>query len=176
MEDTEVQPRTDRERNRRSEAPQKPPVEYRVGMASSIVFIVIAAFFDLLSVIPLIGGAFGFIFWVIFGIFLYTKGIKMWDGKKMAVSAISFLAELFPFVQTLPTLIAGSIAILLMIRIEDKIGVSISNPLRKGTTPPRIQRIPVNSEPGIRRPNNRNADLGSLKTPREPNEEISLAE
>lgn len=136
------------------EEEKKPKVNYRIGMFSSVVLICIAGFFDILTLIPGLGDILGIVFWTIASVYLYTKGVGMFSGKKIATSAISFVVELIPAIQALPALTAGIIAVLLIIRIEDKTGMSIVKPMKKGVTPPRYKRVPKNNEQNIRRPNN----------------------
>lgn len=121
-------------------------------MGMSVFLIILAGIFDLATTIPLVGTVVGPIFWVIVGIYFWKKGMGIVNGRRLAASGTSFVAELIPGAQALPTLVVAIIVILVIIRIEDKTGLSIAKPLKKGVTPPRIQRIPANSIPGRREP------------------------
>lgn len=126
--------------------------QYRIGMGISIVLIMLAAVGDALSLIPFVGAIVGPIFWIIIGIYLWTKGMGILNGRKLAVTAVSFVSEIIPIVQELPMLLAGIIAILFIIRVEDKTGLSLMNPMKKGVTPPRLKKNPFNGKAGIRPP------------------------
>ena len=132
----------------------KPKTQYRISMAMSVILIAIAGIFDLTTAIPFIGSFMGPLFWVIAGIYFWVKGMGIVNGKRLVVSGTSFILELFPGIQIAPTLIGGIIIILLITRIEDKTGLSIVKPLKKGVTPPKVQRIPVNTTGGRREPRN----------------------
>jgi hypothetical protein len=153
---------------------EKGPVNYRVSIGMSIILIGIAGIFDLFSIIPLVGSIMAPIFWVGVGAYLWTKGVGFLGWKKIASICISFLIELFPFLQTLPGLVAGIIAVLLVIRTEDKTGLSIVKPMKKGVTPPRIEKRPLNTE-GVRMPRRGNIEVQTPNRVTE-DEEISLSE
>lgn len=137
----------------------KPKTNYRVGIAMSVVLVGVAGVFDAASLIPFVGSVMGPIFWLVSGVYLWTKGVGLFGGKKLAISAISFVAEIAPAVQALPMLTAGIIGVLLVIRIEDKTGMSLVKPMKAGITPPRLRRTtPLNSEPGVRPPRNKPAE------------------
>jgi hypothetical protein len=127
-------------------------IQYRISMGMSVLLIALAGIFDLATTIPFVGTIMGPLFWIIVGIYFWTKGMGVVNGRRLAVSGVSFVAELIPAIQALPTLIVGIIIILLIVRIEDKTGLSIVKPIKKGVTPPRINRIPINSIPGRREP------------------------
>ena len=126
--------------------------QYRISMGMSVLLIALAGIFDLATTIPLVGTVMGPVFWIIVGLYLWTKGMGIINGRRLAASGTSFVAELIPGAQALPTLVVATIVILVIIRIEDKTGLSVVKPLKKGITPPRIQRIPANSMPGRREP------------------------
>lgn len=131
---------------------EKKETKYRIGMGMSIFLICFAGLFDLISLIPGAGTILGPIFWIIIGIYLWTKGMGIINGKRLVTGGLSLVAEIVPVVQELPALVAGIIIVLLIIRIEDRTGLSIVKPIQKGVTPPRISRNPVNSTPGVRPP------------------------
>lgn len=123
-------------------------------MGMSILLMGFATICDFFSLIPLVGDAVAPIFWVIVGIYFWSKGMGILNGRKLAVTAISFVAEMIPWVQELPMLLAGITAMLFIIRIEDKTGKSLIKPMSKGITPPRLTRNPFNGQEGIRPPRN----------------------
>lgn len=120
-------------------------------MGASIVLVIFALLFDAISLIPLLANITGIIFWVIVGIYLWMKGLGILNGRRLAVTAVSFVAEMIPGVQALPMLLAGTIALLFIIRAEDKTGLSLVKPMSKGVTPPRLKRNPFNHD-GVRPP------------------------
>lgn len=119
----------------------------------SIAIMIAATVGDLISLIPLAGDIVSPIFWGILGLYFYTKGMGFFNGRRLAVAAISFVAEMIPALQELPFLLAGVIAVLFMIRVEDKTGLSLIKPMTKGVTPARLERNPLNGKPGVRPPN-----------------------
>ncbi len=123
-------------------------------MAMSIGLMIAATVGDLISLIPLAGDIVSPIFWTIVGLYFYTKGMGFFNGRRLAVAAVSFVAEMIPAIQELPFLLAGIIAVLFMIRVEDKTGLSLVKPMTKGVTPPRMERNPFNGQPGVRPPRN----------------------
>lgn len=137
----------------------KPKTNYRVGVVMSVVLIGLAGVFDAAGLIPFVGSFMSPIFWLVSGVYLWTKGVGLFGGKKLAVSAISFVTEIIPVVQEFPMLTAGIIGVLLVIRIEDKTGMSLVKPMKAGVTPPRLRRAPpLNSVPGVRPPRNKPAE------------------
>lgn len=130
----------------------KEKVNYRIDLASSVLLIMFATLCDALSLIPFVGDIVAPIFWLIVGIYLWTKGMSLLSGRKLATTGISIIAEMIPAVQELPALLLGIITILIILRIEDKTGISTNSIKKPGTTNPR-NKVPLNSQPGIRLPN-----------------------
>ncbi len=126
--------------------------QYRISMGMSVVLIIFATVCDALSLIPFVGDAVSPIFWIITTIYLWIKGVKILAGSKLATTAISFVGEMIPGIQEFPILMGGIIAILFIIRAEDKTGLSLLKPMSKGITPPRLQRNPFNGKAGVRPP------------------------
>lgn len=128
--------------------------KYRIKTGGAIIMAAFALFLDLVSLIPFVGDFAGPIFWIIAAVYLYIAGIKLLDGKRLAVMGADMVIKMIPYLQELPVeLLIGWLAIVVMTRIEDKTGISL-NPLKKpGITPPRNQITPHNIKPGIRGPN-----------------------
>lgn len=118
----------------------------------SILWVIIAGFFDLLTLIPTVGTFLGTVFWVLLGVYFWKKGVGIINGKRIATGLISIVIEAIPAAQFLPAITTGVVIVLVLIRIEDKTGISLVKPLKKGVTPPRIRATPLNSTPGIRPP------------------------
>lgn len=128
---------------------------YRIEIFPAIVLSLIAFSCDLLALIPFVGDIVGPTFWLGAGFYLWKKGVGLFDGKKIAVWGTSLLLKLIPFLQELPVeLLLGVITMVIIVRAEDKIGLS-SKTLTKPMTAPRNTIKPVNSQRGIRLPRNK---------------------
>lgn len=129
---------------------------YRISTLAIIVFLTIAIVFDLFTLIPLVGDFLGWIFWIGASVYLWKSGHGLANWKILAPEIISVTGELIPGIQELPTIIASSLVIIILSRIEDSTGSSLlPNPTKKlpGTTPPRLKRPGLNKQEGIRYPN-----------------------
>jgi hypothetical protein len=125
----------------------------RLGILAIVVLTALSIIADLLTLIPGAGNIVGSAFWAIAGVFFWFKGFGFVNPRRLAVGALSIIAEFIPGVQAVPTIAIGMIAIILMVRAEDKLGISLS-PLQKkpGVTLPRGQKTPLNSVAGVRPP------------------------
>lgn len=133
---------------------EKEQTRYRISIFWSILFICLAAVADAATLIPLVGSFLGWIFWAIMSLVLWKFGLGFVNWRRLVPIIISTVAEIFPVVQELPTIIAAMIAILLLARIEDRFNISVLPTKKKpGVTPPKLKRKPLNTEPGIRYPN-----------------------
>jgi len=101
------------------------PVQYRIGMFAIVVLIFCASVADLLTLIPFVGTFIGPFYWISVSIFLYTKGFGILNLRRFATSAISMIGEMVPVIQSLPLIIAGTLAVIIMSRIEDKKGIKM---------------------------------------------------
>lgn len=112
-----------------------------------------AIIFELITLIPFAGTLLGWVYWVGLTFYLWKTGHGLANWKLVAPSIISFAAEFFPAVQELPTIVAATIIIVIVSRIEDKTGVRLMPGTKKpGMTPPRGGRpAPLNSG-GLRPP------------------------
>ncbi len=115
------------------------------------VFLIFLAFIaDVLTLIPLAGDIVGWIFWAIMGVVFWKLGLGIVNWRRFVPAIISTIAELFPAVQELPTIIAAMVAILILSRVEDKTGLKVfPNKNKPGVTPPRVKRVPPNQN-GVR--------------------------
>ncbi len=122
-----------------------------IGLVSSAVLISAAIGADYVSAVPFVGSFVGPAFWVVVSIYFWMIGLGIVSGRRLAVSVVSMIAEILPVIQTLPTIVTGIVAILIMIKLEEKTGISM-NPMKKhGVTPPRNPVVPMN-QGGVRRP------------------------
>jgi hypothetical protein len=130
----------------------KQPINYRISGGMFAILALLAGLADLLTLIPFVGTAVGPIFWVLATIYFWKVGLGLVNGRRLATTIISIVAELVPAVQAFPTILAGTIAVVIMTRIEDRTGISLTPAKKVGVTPPRNVRVPVNKTPGVRPP------------------------
>lgn len=143
---------------------QKP--KYRIGVVAIVILVAIAFIADIIGLIPLAKDITASVFWIGTGVYFWMKGMGIFNGKKLAAVAISWIASLIPVIQELPIEItAGIIAVILITRVEDKTGISVLKPLSEGKQiasaktmlnfngrrepPPRQQ---LNEKEGVREP------------------------
>jgi hypothetical protein len=110
-------------------------MNYRIGNGSAIVLLMLAVVNDGLSIIPIIGGIFGGFHWILVSIYLSLRGFKLINARRLTTTALSFIAEVLPVIQILPTLTLGTAAIIFMTRMEDKRnkGMKGGNPNKKSS-------------------------------------------
>lgn len=142
--------------------------KYRVGIIGTIALVAGASVADLISLIPFAGTITSPIFWLFASIYLWYAGCGLLNSRRLATSLLSLIAEVVPAIQELPLTLAGIIAVLIMIRIEDKTGLKIPGvgPKTDGVRSPlyqdgrrmpdiaRMERVegPMNMD-GVRAPN-----------------------
>lgn len=148
------------------------PVEYRLRTLAVAVLIFAATVVDAITLIPSAGDFIGPAYWVIVSIFLYTKGFGILNARRFATSAISMVAELIPIVQEFPMILAGTIVVIVLSRIEDKTGIKV--PMSKGQLADKTEagatprRGPLN-QGGVRQPQPEpDENETGEKTPRQP--------
>ncbi|MEK7650794.1 MAG: hypothetical protein AAB364_02930 [Patescibacteria group bacterium] len=94
----------------------------RIGLATMIFAPMLALLFDLFSsFIPIVGS----IFWIVFAIWFFILGISPLNLKRLATMLSSVVIELIPLVSILPSITVGVIAIIVMVKLEDKIGLKL---------------------------------------------------
>lgn len=97
----------------------------RTGLATIVCMPPMALFFDLLSIIPFLGS----IAWVTFTIWFYLLGVSPFNVRRLAVIGTSVIIEMFPKLSLIPSVTIGVIAIIVMVKSEDKLGIKL--PLAK---------------------------------------------
>ena len=112
---------------------------------------ILALFSDLLTLIPIVGDVVGPVFWISIGYYFWKKGLGLFNWRRFVPEIISFIAELIPGVQELPSMFLGMIIIALLTKIEQKTGINPINLVKGKITPPRIVIKPLNSG-GVRQP------------------------
>lgn len=132
----------------------------RIGLIAIVILVVAALIADLLSLIPFVGDIVGPLFWIGASIYFWQSGLGLVNGRRLATSIISMVAEMIPAIQELPLILAGIIAIIVMVRIEDKTGISLTPHIAGKGGMPLVQnglRSPAGTPPplnqgGIRAP------------------------
>jgi len=130
----------------------KQPINYRISGGMSTILILLAGLADLLTLIPFVGDVVGPLFWVLASIYFWKAGLGLVNGRRLATTVVSTVIELIPAAQAFPAILAGIIAVIVMVRIEDRTGISLTPAKKVGVTPPRNVRVPVNKTPGVRPP------------------------
>ncbi len=64
-----------------------------------------------------------------FWFWFHAKGVSFMSGKKIATSSVSALIEIFPILGGLPALTVGVLAMVSIVKTEDKLGIKL--PLQK---------------------------------------------
>ncbi len=130
-------------------------IEHKISTLAGIILVFLAILADILSLVPLAGTIVGPIFWLVVGLYFWNIGMGVINGKRLATGAISIVAEIIPVIQSLPTITVAIIVIIIMTRIEEKTGISVSSLTKRtpGVTPPRLKPPRLNAEQGIRYPN-----------------------
>lgn len=96
-------------------------VKHKIGMFSSIAMIVVALFFDLLSLIPFLNIIIALVAWCIFFLWFFLMGTSFdKHPETLAIAGGCFVFGLIPFFSALPEITAGIVANLLIIRIREK--------------------------------------------------------
>jgi len=98
----------------------------KIGFLAICILIFVAIVMDLLTLIPFIGGFIGAVFWIGVGVFLWSKGFGFFNFRRAAPMVISMVAEIIPAVQALPTILAGTVAIIFIIKVQEKTGLSLN--------------------------------------------------
>ncbi len=101
--------------------------KHKLGNIATIILFIAACIADALSLIPFVGDLVGPIFWILASIYFWKSGMGLMNPRRLITSAISTVAELIPVVQEFPTIIAGMIIIIVLTRIEDKTGISVTS-------------------------------------------------
>lgn len=124
----------------------------RIGNVAAVFLVGTAVIVDLATLIPFVGDFAGPIFWGLASLYFWKAGMGLLNGKRLAATGASIVIEIIPFVQWVPSITLGILAIIAMSRVEDKTGISLS-PLTKGKA--------LNSN-GVRAPS---IDMGAKPPP-----------
>jgi len=131
--------------------------KHRIGSFAIIVLVFLALICDLLGLIPFVKDFLGTIFWFCASIYFWKIGMGLFNGRKLAAMAISWVSGLIPIIQEIPLeLVAGIVAIIIITRIEEKTGMSITSKSAIGKLPRQqtlqsASSVPLNNN-GYREP------------------------
>lgn len=132
---------------------QEEEKQNRIGSGIILILIILAGMVDLINLIPIVGGLVSSGYWFAFSYYLYKTGHGLFNWKVAIPEIISVAIEWVPMVSFLPSVMAGTLAIVAISRIQDKTGINlIPGQTLKKMTPPRNQRVPVNGTAGVRPP------------------------
>ncbi len=126
-------------------------IKYRISLTASGFLVLLAIIADLISLIPFVGMVSGPTFWVLASWYLWKKGCGLFNARRLATELISSVVEIIPAIQALPAATVGIIAVLLMIRIEDRTGISMKPDSFAGSVRKPHYTTDENGQ-GIRRP------------------------
>jgi hypothetical protein len=116
--------------------------KHRIGIVAIILFIVFALIADLIGLIPFAKDFTGTIFWGITSFILWKKGLGIFNGKRLATMATSWLAGAIPVIQEFPIEITvGIVAIIIMSYAEEKTGLSLMKPGYAGKKIPGAREV-----------------------------------
>lgn len=74
---------------------------------------------DFITLIPFLGMVVGWMFWILFYMYLAIRGISP-RAKNFVTGGVSTFFELIPILQMLPTITVGVVMIILQIRRQDR--------------------------------------------------------
>jgi hypothetical protein len=107
--------------------------KHKFGWLAIVMLVLIAFVCDLLGLIPFVKDVLGTIFWIGASIYFYMIGMGFLNGRRLATMAISWIASVIPVIQEIPLeLVAGIIVIIVITRVEEKTGLSLTSGLLSG--------------------------------------------
>jgi len=103
----------------------------RISNLVCVALVAIALVCDLIGLIPFAKDFIGPLFWIGVSFYLWTKGMGMFNSwPKVAAMGLDLIASMIPAIQELPELTLGIVVIIILIRFEDKTGMSLVKPLQ----------------------------------------------
>ena len=87
--------------------------------------ILVAIVFAFISIIPLINLISGFIYFLTLNFWLLLNGVNPFSGKTLVTNITAMIVEFIPFVSWLPAEVIATIAIIIMVKSQDKLGVKM---------------------------------------------------
>jgi hypothetical protein len=112
---------------------------------NNIVLLLLALVADISTLIPLVGDFVGPIFWISVTIYFWKKGMGIINWRRFAPAIASFITELIPVIQSLPSIIVGMFIVIGLTKLEEKTGISVTSIVSKKAVVKRpIPRVPLN--------------------------------
>lgn len=87
----------------------------KIGVVTTTSIIALAILFDVISLIPIINIFSGLTAWLIFSTWFYLLGFGLFNSRRIATTGLSLLAEIIPFISSLPTITTGVVYIIFTI-------------------------------------------------------------
>jgi pheromone shutdown protein TraB len=76
--------------------------KHRIGWFAIFILVFLALVCDLLGLIPFVKDVLGTIFWICASIYFWMIGMGIFNGRKLAVMMVSWVASLIPVIQEIP--------------------------------------------------------------------------
>ncbi len=99
--------------------------QHRMGWVGISGLLVVGIILDLVTLIPGAGTLLAPPVWIAINTYLWIIGCGIVNAKRLSTSLISMVGEMIPALQALPINILGIIAIIIMVRLEDKTGIKV---------------------------------------------------
>ncbi len=107
----------------------------RISATMTLLLMMTAIFFDVFQAILTFAGGIGLIAnrfislfaMLSFGFWFVMLGVSLLNTRRLAVSITTSLGEMIPFIGTLPLWTIGIAALIAMVKLEDRTGVSITH-------------------------------------------------
>ena len=144
------------------------------GWGSILVFLALCA--DVIGLIPFMESISGTVFWALAWVILWLAGCGLVNWRRLVTAAISLAIGWVPVIQSLPQITLGIIAVIILVKMEDKTGISMVKPLSQGKKVNLPKRKPPLNQGEVRLPRRGNIQPTDTYKRNTENEEISLAE
>ncbi len=107
---------------------------YRIKIWVFLLMLIVATILDLISIIPAANEVTLIIAGILFPIWWWFLGLGLVDFKKILSYAITIGVEVIPGLSALPGILFSVIAVFIMSRTEDKLGITLIPKLKLGKT------------------------------------------
>lgn len=97
----------------------------RIGSGIILILIILAGMVDLINLIPIVGGLVSTGYWIVLSYYLWKTGHGLFNWKVAVPEIISVVVEWVPMVSFLPSVMAGTLAIVAISRFQDKTGINL---------------------------------------------------
>ncbi len=104
----------------------------KIGFLFIGILFIAAGIYDLLSIIPLVGSAIGWSLWTGVALVLWKKGYGLINPRRLITMVASTVAEFIPAVQELPLFLAGAVILVIVLKAEEKTGISLTSKAKVG--------------------------------------------